>query len=188
MCLQKPKWITISFHLFNWMEVRRIVWTTMRIHSIWNPSRKIKLSWFNFKRRYLRFTVGQLVETFVRLHVERHAALVAPEARLVPCLRPSSKIIINNNSFQGFKSFNSTFLRKFVYKIWIIIFCYNSLGLLMSFFHDFLWLVESMLIASIKHRYWIDKSFVKNATLMSWFHFFKNGIFQGLFFYANRLD
>ena len=73
-------------------------------------------------------------------------------------------------------------LRKFVYKIWIIIFCYNSLGLLMSFFHDFLWLVESMLIASIKHRYWINKSFVKNATLMSWFHFFKNGIFQGLFF------
>jgi len=34
----------------------------------------------------VRFAVGQLVETFVRPHVECHAALVAPEARLVPCL------------------------------------------------------------------------------------------------------
>ena len=35
---------------------------------------------------YLRFTVGQFVEAFVRLHVERHATLVTFEARLVPGL------------------------------------------------------------------------------------------------------
>jgi len=32
------------------------------------------------------FTVGQLVESFVRLHVEGHAARLAPETYLVPCL------------------------------------------------------------------------------------------------------
>lgn len=40
---------------------------------------------------YLRFTVRQFVETFVRLHVERHATLVTLEARLVPCLQASNK-------------------------------------------------------------------------------------------------